>query len=122
MRIDVSDLLTDPDFVDTTLVCIRQSQTVGLDGLAVDAQTSVPFSGVVTSDSGAKLMRTPGGERIQDNMTIHTRFVLTDGASGFSADIVIWNGQRYTVASVNDYSTYGRGFISASCDLIPLSG
>ena len=122
MRLDVSDILTDPDFVDSSLICLRQVQTVGSNGLAVNVEKKINFSGVVTSDSGARLVRTPTGERIQDNMTIHTQFVLTDGARGLSADVVVWNGQRYTVAMVNDYSTYGRGFIVASCDLIPFSG
>lgn len=120
--LDVSDILTDPDFMDTGLVCERNAQTVGSNGLATNAVTLTTFAGVVTSDNGDLLDRTAGGDRIKGNMTIHTRFPLDDGSSINGADIVQWNGRRYTVTVVNDWSHFGRGFVCATCDLIPLAG
>lgn len=121
-NLDVTDILSDPDFMDRGLVCERNAQAVGNDGLAVNTTTLTPFSGVVTSDSGDILERIATGERIKGSITIHTKFVLNDGTAGFSADVVQWRGRRYTVSSVNDYSHFARGFVVASCDLIPLSG
>ena len=120
--LDVSELLTDPDFVTTGIICTRNAQTVGENGIAVNAQTTTRFSGVVTNDKGDLLERMAAGERIKGNITIHTRFQLRDGGAGYSADIVTWNGSQYTVSMVLDWSTYGRGFIVATCDLLPLSG
>jgi hypothetical protein len=120
--LDVSDILTDPDFMDTGLICERNVQTVGTDGMAVNATTTTTFSGVVTSDNGDLLERTADGARIKGNMTIHTRFPLDDGSSANAADVVQWKGRRYTVTVVNDWSHFGRGFICANCDLIPLAG
>ncbi|MEN6629823.1 MAG: hypothetical protein ABFC42_09270 [Sulfuricella sp.] len=120
--LDVSDILTDPDFMDTALVCERNAQTVGNNGMATNAVTLTTFAGVVTSDNGDLLDRTAGGDRIKGNMTIHTRFPLDDGSSINGADIVQWNGRRYTVTVVNDWSHFGRGFVCATCDLIPLAG
>lgn len=121
-RLDVSDVLLDPDFMDTGLVCERTVQTVGTNGIAVDTPTLTPFSGVVTNDSGDILERIAEGERTNGSITIHTTFVLIDGAAGYTADVVQWRGRRYTVSNVADYSNFGRGFVAASCDLIPLAG
>ncbi len=120
--IDVSDILTDPDFMDSGLICERNTQTVSDDGMAVNAVSMQPFSGVVTSDNGDLLERSPDGERVKGNLTIHTRFPLDDGSSVNAADIVQWKGRRYTVTVVNDWSHFGRGFVVATCDLIPLAG
>lgn len=121
-RIDVSDILCDPDFMDTGLVCERNAQTVGSNGMATNTVTQTPFAGVVTSDNGDLLERGSDGERVKGNMTIHTRFPLDDGSSTNCADVVQWRGRRYTVTVVNDWSHFGRGFVCATCDILPLAG
>jgi len=120
--LDVTDILADPDFMDTGLICERVAQSVNDNGLAVNTTKLKTFSGVVTSNSGDILDRLTDGERIKGSITIHTRFKLSDGSTGFTADIVQWMGARYTVSQANDYSHFGRGFIAANCDLIPLAG
>lgn len=121
-RLDVSRVLLDPKFVTRNLACIRQTQTVGDDGLAVDEQKSFTFAGVVTASSGTSLNRGPDGSHIENTITIHTRFRLQDGIAGRDADLVQYEGKQFTVINVADYSEYGRGFICATCALIPLSG
>lgn len=122
-QLDVTEILLDPDFMDTGLVCKRSTQTVGDNGRATNTATSTPFAGVVTSDKGDILERIAGGERKKGSITIHTMFRLTAGSGEDSiADIVTWQGRDYTVSNVNDYSHFGRGFVAASCDLLPLAG
>ena len=121
-QLDVSDILLDPDFVDRTLVATRNTQTVGDNGLAANSSQAFPFYGVVTNDKGDLLRRRAEGEHIEGSINIYTRFRLTNGKGDISADVVSWQGSSYTVSAVSDYSTYGRGFVSATCDLIPLSG
>lgn len=120
--LDVSEVLLDIDFVDTSLLCIRNAQIVGTDGVAVDTQTSTPFFGVVTNDSGDILLRIAEGSRIKGSITIHTKFRLISGKIGYDADMVTWNGDNYTVSNVADWSKYGAGFVAVTCDLMPLSG
>lgn len=120
--IDVSDIVTDPDFMDSGLVCERNAQTVDDDGLATNTTTKTRFSAVVTSNNGDILERMAAGERIKGSITLHTRFALREGRAGFTADVVEWRGRRYTVSEVMDYSNFGRGFFAANCDLIPLAG
>lgn len=120
--LDVVDVLLDPDFMDTGLVCNRMAQTVGENGRAQNAITAKTFAAVVTSDKGDILQRGAEGSLITGSITLHTPFRLKDGSPGQDADEVIWQGRTYTVVSVNDYSHFGRGFVAAVCDLKPLSG
>jgi galactose-6-phosphate isomerase len=120
--LDVSEILSDPDFVDTALACIRNTQTVGPDGIAVNAKVTTPFSGVVTNDDGDIMLRQADGTFVKGSIMVHTRFVLTNGVAGIDADIVVWRGRKFTVVNVADYSTYGAGFVAASCEPLSLSG
>lgn len=120
--LDVSDVLLDPDFCDTTLQCERYTASVDSKGRGTKTQTLVGFAGVITSDRGERLVRNAVGEHATDTISVITRFKLRDAGTGVTADIVRWNGSRFTVISVNDYSTYGRGFVEAICEMIPLSG
>lgn len=119
--LDVTEVLLDPDFFDS-LVCTRNVQTVGDDGLAANVDTDTPFIGVVTSDSGDVLVRLATGSRVKGSILVVTKFRLLEGAPGIDADVVTWDGSRYTVTTVNNYSRYGAGFVEAYCDLIPIQG
>jgi galactose-6-phosphate isomerase len=120
--LDVSDVLDDPDFADDSLICKRNPQTMGEDGRAISVPVAIPFSAVVTAMSGEELRRGPDGEYITGSISIITRFTLFSGKTGFSADVIEWNGRSYTIADVQDYSRYGSGFVQAVGDLIPLAG
>jgi galactose-6-phosphate isomerase len=120
--LDTSDVLCDPDFCDITLVCERTAVEVNDAGIGVPTPKEFPFAGVVTSDAGKILNRDPLGEHATGSILICSRFLLVDQWTGYTADKVRWNGKKYTVSKVFDYSTYGIGFTEAICDLIPLSG
>jgi len=121
--IDMTDALTDPDFMDTFTVA-RQSQTINSSGFAVNTPTATPpLYGVVTSDRGKRLQRGTDAERIAQTITIITTFELSAGAgTGQTADVVNWNGQQYTVTHIDDYSRFGQGFIQDTCELQSVNG
>ncbi len=121
-RLDVSRVLLDPRFCDSTLQCERYTSSVDSKGRGVITPTVIGFAGVVTSDRGERLQRGVVGEHATDTISVITRFKLRDAGTGVTADIVRWNGLRFTVVSVNDYSTYGRGFVECICEMVPLSG
>ena len=122
-QLDVSELMYDLDFVERRLVCLRMAQTVGDNGLAINTPIPLPFIGVVTQARGSDLRRGADGEVITGSILVCTRFKLLDGKSGFTADQIVWGGTRqYVVANVLPYSRYGRGFVEATCDLLPLAG
>lgn len=120
--LDVTEVLLDPDLMDTGLVCNRMTQTVDDRGWAHNEATSFPFAAVVTSDKGDILHRNADGSRIIGSITVHTMFRLSDGSASQDADEVVWQGRTYTVVNVNDYSHFGRGFVCATCDLKLFSG
>lgn len=120
--LDVSDVLLDSEFFDFGLVCFRNVQSVDATGIASNTTTATPFGGVVTNNAGDLLVRLSEGARIKGSITVHTKFRLTDGADGVGADEITWQGNRYTVSTVGNWSTYGAGFMAVNCDLIPLSG
>jgi len=76
----------------------------------------------VQPSTDASLERTPTGERIAGQIRVITKFRLLAGEDGITADVLRWQGRRYTVTDVSDYSHFGRGFVHAICDLMPLSG
>lgn len=119
---DMSDILTDPDFLTFDIPGTRQIQTIGNNGRATNAAQAFTFDGVVTSDKGDVLERSAIGERIDGAILIVTDYILLDGRTGISADLVTVKGRQYTVKQVNDYSEYGQGFVQAYCEPIPLDG
>jgi galactose-6-phosphate isomerase len=121
--LDCSDILTDPDFVQQ-LLCVRQFQTVGNDGIAVNAPPlNLKFFGFVTAVRGFELERNPEGQLISGTILIVTRFRLTDGkGDSVAADVVQIGIKQYTVTTIEDYSQYGRGMVQATCTLLPYGG
>ena len=119
--LDVSEILSDPDLSDTFDVT-RSTQTVNSNGLAsVTQATTTGIAGVVTFDKNYVLQRQAQGSHIEGAIIIHTTFRLTNGTGAADADIVTWNGRQYTVVMVSDWSRYGAGFVSATCDLLKLN-
>lgn len=119
--LDVTEVLTDPMFQDTEIFYTRSTEVVGSDGVAVYTPTTTQFSGVVVQTSGEDLKRLEDGSRHGGSMEIYTRTQLISGEAGLTADIVTWQGDEYTVSKVLDWSTYGRGFVRAICDLRPIT-
>lgn len=118
--LDVSDVLTDPDFVSRDLVRARRAETVGNDGIASYVDDRLAFVGVVTNGGGDILARLADAQYVRGTITIHTRADLSTAAPGRDADIVEWRGRRYTVTEVQDYGHFGRGFTAVTCEPIPL--
>ncbi len=120
--LDVSDILLDPDFADDTLICVRNTQTVGSNGIAVDVPVSGTFTGVVVADKGAVANRTPDGAYVAGSILIYTPFALRVSGADVDADIVEVGGKRYTVMNIGDYTRFGTGFVWALCEPISFAG
>lgn len=120
-RLDVSDVLLDPDFMDM-LVCHRNAVVVGSNGRNQTQSTATPFYGVVTTNSGFNMDRREDGTLIKGVINIHTQFALLSGDNGHIADEIEWQSKRYIVSQVLDNQHYGVGFVKAICELKPLSG
>lgn len=123
MTIDVTELLSDPDFVTPDLVAISRAQAVNDAGRTENTEVRTTFSGVVFPGTGNMMLRTPDGERVTGDISIVTRHYLTDGiGQGRTADVVEYAGGRYIVKNTFDYSNWGRGFVMSVCDMLPVGG
>lgn len=121
-NLDVDDVLLDPDFFDSTLICTRLTQRVTTDGIARNSAVASGFSGVVFPKEGSALVRMPDGSRVHQTISIVTQFALQPQSINLAADLVTWQGNQYTVMHLDSYSNYGRGFVEATAELLPLSG
>ena len=120
--LDVTEVLLDPDFVDLTLVCDRQVQTVDEDNFPINTPQDIPFSGVVTVDRSLENRRMQAGQVISGAILIVTTERLTQGQTGRDADIVTYQNRDYRVTFVDPYTAYGAGFVQAHCELLPFDG
>lgn len=120
--LDVTSVLYDPMFMDASGTYTRNVQTIGAHGRAVVTPTTTALYAVYTNKDGSLLQRMAGGEHIEDTITVHTQTRLTAGQTGDTADIVHWSGADYTVTNVANYSTYGAGFVMATCEILNLDG
>ncbi len=116
--LDVSEIFTDPDFVDCSLVCYRQLQVPDDDNFVANAQQPIPFAGIVTIDRSMQAKRMAAGQNINGAILIVTQFQLTEGKPGYDADIVTYQGANYRVTLTDPYLAYGAGFVQAHCELM----
>lgn len=115
--LDVSDILSAPDFADTFDVT-RFTKDVDADGVTVKRDASVRgVSGVIQNASELTLQRLADGSMLASTIEIHTTFPLTSGVDGQGADEIAYQGATYTVTDVADWSRYGAGFYRAICQM-----
>lgn len=117
---DVTDVLDDPDFVDTTLVLYRRLVAQGQDGTARGEGGSIRFSAVVDPNGGQELIQTPEGNQVRSDLTLYTRTALTAGDANFDADLVAWNGNTYRVIGTQSW-LFGQTFTQAMCALTDMN-
>lgn len=120
--LDVTDILFDPDFCDTTLTVTRRAMAVDENGFGNNTLTNSPFSGVVTVDKSLESRRLEAGQVVHGAILIITTERLTQGQTGRDADIVTYQGRNYRVSFVDPYTSYGAGFVQAHCELLDFDG
>ncbi|MFJ6322264.1 MULTISPECIES: hypothetical protein [unclassified Rhizobium] len=111
--LDVTDVLSDPDFADAITVT-RMVETVDTHGRGQLTPQQFPnVTAVVTAGQGDVLKYFPEMVNVRGAVLIHTTFRLTSASETTQADIVTWQGRDYQVTELNDWSTFGAGFIMA---------
>ena len=115
--IDVSELLTDPDFTNTVTL-IRRASTVNTYGENVMTETQSTITAVVQGANTESLERVPEGARLSDLIDVYYKGQLTAESPSGYADIIVWGGRRYQVFEVvEDFMNFGAGFTKAVCKL-----
>lgn len=119
--LDVNDLILDPEVAATGFQVLRRRETVTDQGrTSVNIATYAAFGSIVPSGDNS-LIREEGYGIGAKTINVITNFWLRhqaqDGPGGYryQPDIVVWNGNKYLVKAVNDYSQFGQGFVEAEC-------
>lgn len=107
--IDVSDLLLDPDFVQS-MVLIKRTTSVNSFGENVLVEAPEPVVGSAQPLSGKDLERLPEALRQRNVRSFWIKAeVVTDG-SGVYLDLVEFQGKRYQVLSSKPWLNWGAGW------------
>ena len=115
--IDVSELLTDPDFTNQVTL-VRRLSTVNTYGENVMTESVSTITVVVQSLGKESLRRVPEGARLSGMIDVYYKGALYAEQPGGYADIIVWGGNRYQVFELaEDFMNYGSGFTKAICKL-----
>lgn len=113
--LDVTQILTDPDFADSFSVR-RRSDVIDTHGRSVPTeQVFAGVIGVVTANSPSDLDRKEDYQTMSRSITIVCKFSLRGETTSFQPDIVVWRGSNFLVKHVDLYPHFGAGFFQAEC-------
>jgi len=115
-RIDVSELMTDPDFV-MTFTIVRRVPTVNTFGENTLAETTVNAVGSIQAATGETAKRLPDGVQLSNFKTIFTKAVIKADAAGKYVDQIEIKGQRFNVFQVLPWEDFGAGWFMVDCEL-----
>lgn len=108
-NIDVSELMSDPDFVDP-LQIIYRTATVNHLGENVIEETVVETYGSIQPTSGKEYQRLPEGLRSANVRSFWVKgHIKMDGASNYPV-LFLYQGERYAIKMVYDWSNFGASY------------
>ena len=101
---------------------LRRPMTVNSKGrYEVTEPTQSVQYGVVYPEGPSMINRRPDGTLPSKTLGIITDYLLRDATTGFQPDQVLWGGDIYFVARLEDWSHVAPGFIKATCLLFTTS-
>ena len=113
-QIDVTDLLLDPEFCDVMSVVTRVP-TVDVHGENSLAETTLVTVGSVQPASGRTINRLPEEFRVANVSEFWFKGKIVASEPGKYSSILVFNGQRYQVQTVMDWSNFGAGWSEGTC-------
>ncbi len=109
----------DPAFLQP-VTRVTRAEVINAYGETTTTNTSTVIQAVVRTASKPGLMRFEDMATYADTITVITQSPLNGPTVGGQPDQILWRGQTYVVAVVNDYQ--GFGFTRAICKLTDLQG
>ena len=122
--LDNSDILRDPDFAAPygSVQLIRSKQVIGTDGVATYVENpAVPLSCVI-QPAGLTQQQKADLSNVTASVNVWTTTRLNTVTENYEADQILWQGKRYMVMVVEDWTAFGAGFIRATCELRTMEG
>lgn len=113
-QIDVTELLSDPDFVDRILLVTRKPSINSL-GENILEECSVETIGSVQPASGRVVQRLPDDLRVANISSFWFKGKIVASEPGKYSSILIFKGMRYQVQTVDDWTNWGAGWCEGTC-------
>ena len=121
-RIDVTEIVTDPDFLDDVLLIRRTAAMVGARNVVAEADpvltAMVVQDGVVSED----ISRVPAALLLVDSITVWSVTPLTAqdrATAGGYSDVLEWDGRRWEVRTIlGNFTNWGLGYTKALATLM----
>lgn len=113
-KIDVSELMSDPDFVGP-IVHIRRKPVVNGFGQQILTECKTEMVGSVQPMSAKNIDRVPESLRVKNLLTffVKGKIVATEGNQ--YPDILVYQGFRFQVLAIRDWSSWGGGYSEGEC-------
>lgn len=113
-EIDVSELLSDPDFVDKMTVVTRKP-FVNSKGENVLTDFPDESVGSVQPASGRVIQKLPEEFRVANVSSFWFRGRIIATEPGKYSSIIVFKGLRYQVQAVFDWTNWGAGWCEGTC-------
>lgn len=113
-QIDVTDILSDPEFMDPVIL-IHRKPIVDEFGENQLIETQVATFASVQPTSGKTLQRLPEALRVSDVSSFWIKGkIIADGKCQYP-DVIVFRCARYAVQMVFDWSFWGNGWSEGVC-------
>lgn len=113
-NVDVTSLLSDPDFVDKIQVVTRvpRVNSQGENQLTEDTLNTI---GSVQPATGKALQRLPEALRLENMSSFWFKGQIVASDPGKYPSILVFKGRRFQVKNVFDWSNFGQGYTEGLC-------
>lgn len=118
--LDVSDVLTDPDFLSAAILIRRRypvPQLVDNLGRTVFIREPQKIKAVIIDNGDQYLLRESGGSVHVNKITVYYRGeLIINKEPDYYSDLIVWKGKEYVVENVMiDALNWGFGWSKAEC-------
>jgi hypothetical protein len=113
-KVDVADILDDPDFTDEITQIVR-TPILDLSGKQTFEEYRVDTIGVVQPISGETLQRLPDALRNADIRSFWLKGEIHATNKDKYPDILIFQGYRYLVQTAMPWTNWGKGWTEGVC-------
>ena len=122
MSVDLMQAIYDSEGYQAFTVIRRPASSVNGKGRYVPTEpTQTVVYGVVYPEGPSSRDRRPDGTLPTKTLGIITDYALCDITTGFQADQILWSGDIYYVARLEDWSHVAPNFVKATCLLFTTS-
>lgn len=120
--IDMSDIFSDDELMDTFTVLRRETEVSELNGRPSTKQVTVPnVVGHVIAVAPDGAAFAPDAALVPQFISVVTQYRLRQQSSTVAADLIVWDGRQYKVVNLKSHTRYGTGFVKAVAEHVSAS-